>query len=395
MKNTNRWIRLAMATLALLLSGIIYAWSFLKNPLAELYGWDVRGAQLQLNYTLTLVFFCVGGLLAGFMAKRFSVKIRMALAGALLLGGFAIVSGLSGQSAFALYLGYGIMAGTGIGLVYNTVIAATNAWFPDKKGVASGTMMLGFGFSAMVLGNLATKLFETGLGWRGTFLTYGIVIGVSLMLIGLYVRLPREGEVPAAAAAAAAGESDYTTVQMVKRPSFWMIFVYLVIINSICTTAIGQSREIMLEGIDANATALAALGASMVSVMNGFGRLIWGALFDKLGIAKTRLVDCVVLVAAPVLLLVSMKAGSPALCFIALCLTGIAYGYSPTATNTYLLAFYGRKHFSMNLSIMTMTLIPAAFFSTITGGMSLTGTYVFLSVLALAGVGVNLMIKKA
>lgn len=395
MAKSNRWIRLIMATVALLLSGIIYAWSFLKNPLAELYGWDPRGSQLQLNYTLTLVFFCIGGLVSGFMAKKVSVKVRMALAGALLLGGFAIVSRLSGNSALPLYLGYGVMAGTGIGLVYNTVIGVTNAWFPDRKGIASGTMMLGFGFSAMVLGNLATKLFETGLGWRGTFLLYGAVIGIGLALIGLYVRQPKPGEVPAAAAAAAAGDGDFTTVQMVKRPSFWMIFVYLVIINSICTTAIGQSREIMLEGVDASATALAALGASMVSVMNGFGRLIWGALFDKLGIAKTRLIDSVVFIAAPVLLLVSMKVGSPVLCFVALCITGVAYGYSPTATNTYLLAFFGRKHFNMNLSIMTMTLIPAAFFSTITGGMSLTGTYVFLSVLAVAGVGVNLMIKKA
>jgi OFA family oxalate/formate antiporter-like MFS transporter len=393
MIRSNRWLRLAVATLALMLAGIIYAWSFLKNPLAELYGWELRGAQLQLNYTLTLVFFCVGGLLAGLVAKKVCVKARMAVAGALLMAGFAIVSRLSGRSGFPLYLGYGVMAGTGIGLVYNTVISVTNAWFPDRKGLASGVMMLGFGFSAMVLGNLAVKLFETPLGWRGTFLLYGLAIGAGLALVGLYIRPPKEGEVPAAAVAAGGG-NDYDAVSMVKRPSFWLLFVYFVIINSICTVAIGQSRELML-GIDANAAALAALGASMVSVMNGFGRLIWGALFDRLGLARTRIIDSIVLVLAPTMLLAALKTGSTGLCFAALCLTGIAYGYSPTATNTYLLAFYGRKHFNINLSIMTMTLIPAAFFSTITGGMTLTGTYTFLSVLAAAGVAVNLMIKKA
>lgn len=394
MGKSNRWLRLIVATLALMLAGIIYAWSFLKNPLAELFGWELRGAQLQLNYTLTLVFFCIGGLASGLLAKKVCVKARMAAAGALLLAGFAIVSRLSGRSAFPLYLGYGVMAGTGIGLVYNTVISVTNAWFADRKGLASGVMMLGFGFSAMVLGNLAVRLFETGLGWRGTFLLYGVVIGVGLALIGLYIRLPKDGEVPAAAAAAAEGGADYDAVSMVKRPSFWMLFIYLVIINSICTVAIGQSRELML-GIDANAAALAALGASMVSVMNGFGRLVWGALFDRLGLARTRLIDCAVLILAPTMLLAALKVGSTGLCFAALCLTGIAYGYSPTATNTYLLAFYGRKHFNINLSILTLTLIPAAFFSTITGGMTLSGTYLFLSILAVAGVGINLMIKKA
>lgn len=393
MAKSNRWLRLMAATLALLLAGIIYAWSFLKNPIAQLYGWELRGAQLQLNYTLTLVFFCIGGLVAGFMGKKASVKLKMAAAGALLLGGFIIVANLTGKSALPLYLGYGVMAGTGIGIVYNTVIGVTNAWFADRKGLASGVMMLGFGFSAMVLGNLATALFETPLGWRGTFLVYGAVIGVGLALMGLYIRTPREGEAPAAAVAAEGGAQDYDTLSMIKRPSFWLIFVYLVIINSICTVAIGQSRELML-GIDANAVALAALGASMVSVMNGVGRLIWGALFDRLGLARTRIIDGAVLLMAPLLLLLSMKLGSTALCFAALCITGVAYGYSPTATNTYLLAFFGRRHFSMNLSVMTMTLIPAAFFSTITGGMSLSGTYLFLSILAVAGVGVNLFIKK-
>ena len=392
MRNNQRWLRLAVAALALLLAGIIYAWSFLKNPLAELYGWDLRGAQLQLNYTLTLVFFCVGGLLAGALARRVGVKVRMAVAGAMLLAGFAIVSRLSGTSAFALYMGYGVMAGTGIGLVYNTVISVTNAWFPDRKGIASGVMMLGFGFSAMVLGNLATVLFETRLGWRGTFLLYGVVIGVLLALIGLYIRLPRAGEAPTVAAKQT--DVDYDTVSMIKRASFWKIFVYLVIINAICTVAIGQSRELVL-GIDENAVALAALGASMVSVMNGLGRLIWGALFDRLGLARTRLVDCVVLLLSPVLLLAAIKLDLTWLCFVALCLTGVAYGYSPTATNTYLLSFYGRKHFNMNLSVLTMTLIPAAFSSTITGGMTITQTYVFLSALAVVGVVINLTIKKA
>lgn len=400
MKNTSfaggsqRWLRLALATFALLLAGIIYAWSFLKAPLAELYGWDARSSLLQLNYTLTLCFFCIGGLISGFVSGKISARVRIMISGVLVFIGLFIVSRLTGKSAPALYLGYGILIGTGIGVIYNTLVAVTNAWFPDRKGVASGVMMVGFGFSAMVLGNLAVKLFDTAMGWRGVFLMYACVVGLGLSVMGLVVRPPKEGEVPAAAIAKATDGADYDTIAMLKKPSFWLLFVELVIVNAVCTVAVGQSRDLML-GINANALTVAAVGASMVSVMNGFGRLFWGVLFDKIGIARTRFVDCAILLASPIMLLIAIKTGSLALCFIALCLTGVAFSFAPTATTTYLLAFYGRKHFNMNLSVLTLTLIPGSFSSVITGGMTLTGTYIFLTVLACVGVVIHMFLKKA
>lgn len=394
MKVQSRWLRLGVAVLALLLAGIIYAWSFLKAPLAALYGWAPNGSQLQLNYTLTLCFFCLGGLISGYTAKRIPARVRMVAGAALVAVGFAIVSRLDGTSAFMLYLGYGVLAGLGIGIVYNTVIAVTNAWFPDKKGLASGCMMMGFGFSAMVLGNLATRLFETGMGWRGTFLLYGLGIGVCLALIGLTVRLPREGEVSAAAVSAASDGEDLSTGAMLRRPSFWMLFAVCTIMCAVGSTAIAQSRDFM-GFIDAGAATLAMLGASMVSVMNGVGRLLAGALFDRIGLRRTQYVNNVVLVLAPLTMLLALVAGSAWLGFIGLCLSGVAYGFSPVVTTTFTMAFYGRKHFAMNFPVLTLTLIPASFAPTIAGQMTFMTTYAVLLALAAVGAAVNMFIKKA
>jgi OFA family oxalate/formate antiporter-like MFS transporter len=147
-------------------------------------------------------------------------------------------------------------------------------------------MMLGFGFSAMVLGNLAVKLFDTSVGWRGTYLWYGLGIGALLALIGLTVRLPKPGEVPARAVQAATDGKDLTTSQMLKRPSFWLLYAFCTMIGMVGATAIGQSKQ-FITAIDASATTMAALGASMISVMNGLGRLISGTMFDKLGLRRT------------------------------------------------------------------------------------------------------------
>jgi len=395
MKQISRWTRLAISVLALLLAGIIYAWSFLKAPFAELYGWDPRGAQLQLNYTLTLCFFCVGGLVSGYCAKKFSPMVRM-FAGAVCVAlGFGIVSTLDGSSALALYLGYGCLAGLGIGIVYNVVISSTNAWFPDKKGIASGSMMLGFGFSAMVLGNLAIKLYETSIGWRGTFLAYGLGIGICLALIGLVIRPPKPGEIPASAAAATNDGVEYDTKSMLKRPSFWMLFALCTIMGAVGSTAISQSRD-YITFIDADAVALATLGASMISIMNGAGRLIVGTMFDKLGMRKTQHVNSGVLVLAPLVMLVALLLKSTLLGFIGLCLCGFAFSFAPTVTATFALAYYGKKNFATNFPVLTLTLIPASFAATIAGSMSLTSTYALLLGIAVFGAAINsFMIKKA
>lgn len=393
MNEKNRWIRLIMAMLALLLAGIIYAWSFFKAPLAELFA-DASAAQLQLNYTLTLCFFCLGGLVAGLLAKKLSIRARMLVGAALVLLGFLIVSRLSGESLMMLYLGYGIMAGTGIGFVYNTVISTTNAWFPDRKGLASGVMMLGFGFSAMVLGNLAAALFGP-MGWRNVFLLYAVVIGVALAAIGCALRMPKPGEVPAVAAAASKADSvDYDTKAMVARPSFWMLFAAITIVCVTGSVAIGQSRDLILS-INADAAAMAAVGASLISVMNGVGRMVWGALFDKLGMRRTQFILCAVSVAAPLIILAGLKASSEVLCLVGMCVTGVSYAYAPTASSTFTLAFYGRKHFPMNFPVLNLTLLVASFVPTLVSGMAPAATYILLAGLALVGAALNIMLKKA
>ena len=394
MKNT-RWIRLILAVVVLLLAGIIYAWSFLKAPLAEVYDWNVRGSQMQLNYTLTLCFFCLGGVISGLAAKKIAPAARMIFGAACVAAGFVIVSQLKvGASALQLYFGYGILAGLGIGVVYNVVISVTNAWFPDKKGVASGAMMLGFGFSAMVLGNLAVKLYAMeNFGWQKTFLWYGIGIGVLIALIGLTVRLPKLGEVSANAVKAATDGQDVTTGQMLGRLSFWKLFLLCTIIGMVGSTAIAQSKQFI--GDIGGAAALAALGASMISVMNGAGRLVVGTLFDKLGMRKTQYVNGVVLILAPLAMLVSLWLKSPVVAFIGLCLCGFAYSFAPTVTATFSLAFFGRKNFPLNFPVLTLTLIPASFAPTIAGSLSYTWAYALLTGVAVIGALVNLSIRKA
>ena len=131
-----RWTYLSVGVGAMLFAGVLYAWSILKSPLATEFGW--KASELAFNFTLAMTFFCIGGLLGARLSKRAGHKIALTTAGILSASGFILTSILQGSSVLMLYITYGILAGIGIGIAYNVIIATVSAWFPDKKGLCSG-----------------------------------------------------------------------------------------------------------------------------------------------------------------------------------------------------------------------------------------------------------------
>ena len=124
---------LAVGVIAMLFAGIIYAWSILKIPFAEELGFDA--SALALNFTLTMSFFCLGGFLSGFLARRIGLRTTVMASGILAGAGFALSSLPGVGQVWLLYLTYSFMGGLGIGIVYILLISTVNAWFPDRKSV--------------------------------------------------------------------------------------------------------------------------------------------------------------------------------------------------------------------------------------------------------------------
>ena len=167
-KLSIRWTYIVVGIIAMLFAGVLYAWSILKSPLATEFGWSP--SVLALNFTLAMTFFCIGGLLGAQLSKRLGHRIALITAGVLSAAGFILTSVLNNVSVVMLYLTYGVLAGIGIGIAYNVVIGTVSAWFPDKKGLCSGCLMMGFGASALILGNVADAMFKSTIGWLVTYI---------------------------------------------------------------------------------------------------------------------------------------------------------------------------------------------------------------------------------
>ena len=395
---SQRWLYLIVGVVAMLFAGILYAWSILKSPFGTEFQWSA--SDLALNFTLAMCFFCTGGLLGAQISKRLGHKIAIIASAVLTALGFVLTATLSDSSVLMLYLTYGVLAGLGIGISYNVVISTVSAWFPDKKGLCSGCLMMGFGASALVLGNLADALFRSDFGWRKTYVLLGIAIGVVLLLAALLLKKPNADTVlpQAKASKAAASEGkDYTSMQMLRRPAFWMAFVCIAFLAAVGSSVISFAKDLALSVEATESLAVTLVG--ILSVCNGVGRILTGAVFDAVGRKKTMLWANLLTIFAAGCTLLAVSAGSLPLCIAGLCLTGLSYGACPTITAAFTSSFYGMKHYSNNMALMTFNVMGGSFIATFSSQLlESTGTYTapFAMLLSLTVVALtlNLCIRK-
>ncbi len=390
-----------IGVVSMLFAGVLYAWSILKSPLSAEFGWGA--SELALNFTLAMTFFCVGGLLGAQISKRKGHRIALVASGVLSALGFVLTALLQDVSVWVLYITYGVLAGLGIGIAYNVVIATVSAWFPDRKGLCSGCLMMGFGASALILGNVADAMFKSNLGWRAAYIILGIAIFAVIVIAGLLLKKPGTDVVfPQVEAKQSTNgqeikQNDFTSLQMLCRPSFWMAFICISFLAAVGSSVISFAKDMALSVNAPEALAVSLVG--VLSVYNGIGRIFTGAVFDVIGSRKTMLCANILTICAAGVTLIAVTMGSLPLCIIGLCLTGMSYGACPTITAAFTSSFYGMKYFSNNMALMTFTVMVGSFVAAasnkvldVTGGYS--AIFVMLLSLTFVALVLNIFIRK-
>ena len=376
-KNTDlniRWFYLIIGVISMLFAGVLYAWSILKTPLTNEFGWSA--SQLALNFTIAMSFFCIGGLLGAQISKRAGHKIALIMSGILSALGFILTASLHTSSII---------------------------WFPDKKGLCSGCLMMGFGASALILGNIANALFNSNLGWRSTYIYLGIAICAVLVLAVILLQKPSQEITFPEQKSVRKNKSeefepqDYTSLQMLSRPSFWLAFICISFLAAVGSSVISFAKDLALSVNAPESLAVSLVG--VLSICNGFGRILTGALFDSIGRRKTMICSNILTIGAAAVTLLAVYFGSLPLCITGLCLTGMSYGACPTITSAFTSSIFGMKYFSTNMAFMTFTVMGGSLIATasnkmleITGGY--TSTFIMLLALSSVALVLNTFIRK-
>ena len=393
MKHLNRWVYAIVGVIVLLFAGLVYAWSVLSTPIAAEFT-DWSKAQLSMTFTIVMIMFCIGSLLCGLLSGKLSAKMSVCIGAVLFLLGFFLASRT--QSLAMLYIGFGVLCGLSSGLCYNAVMSTMVRWFPDRPGLISGVLLMGFGGGSFIIGKLyqAWTPAEIG-GWRTSFLVMGIIIFVVLAICSFFFVAPGADFVAPAAkngkAAVKAAGKEYKPLEMVKKPSFWLYYVWAIALSAAGLALISQASSVVWEASASQIAGAVATIVGLISICNALGRVLFGGMYDKYGRSLSmQLVNILFIVTSGVLIL-ALTAKSVVVVIIGFILGGLAYsGITPT-NSAFCRSYFGPANYPVNFSLINSNLIFASFGSTISGALfDASGSYnaTFFLIIGLAVVGI-------
>jgi len=174
----GRWLLLPLGMVILLCLGSVYSWSIFRTPLENELA--ISATQSLLPYTFGLVFYAATMPIAGFYIPKIGTRVMTALGGIVVGLGY-ILSSFATQIGVLVFT-YGVIAGTGVGIAYGVPMVIASRWFPDKKGLAVGLTIVGFGLSPLITAPLANQLIGT-YGARPTLRLLGIAFTAIILVI--------------------------------------------------------------------------------------------------------------------------------------------------------------------------------------------------------------------
>jgi len=400
----GRWAFVVIGMIINLCLGSIYSWSVFKAPLKaflESSGPEVSASALQLPFMIFLGFFAVAMVLTGKYIEKYGPR-KVVIVGGVLTGlGWLLASMAS--SINILTVTYGIVGGIGVGIAYGVPVAMSGRWFPDKRGLAVGLTVLGFGFSAFFTANIANVLIASS-GVMQTFRIFGIAFIIIMVILATPLVFPPAGWKPAgwtppAPKPGAAVKCELKREEMLKSNAFYGLWLCYFIGCIAGLMAISISADVAgIVGKEAVGAML--LGFSPVgffAIFNGGGRPVFGTLTDKLTPKNAAILSFVLIIIACLMI---WKMQTPVVYIISFailwgCLGGwLAIG--PTATASFFgVGDYPRCYGVVFLAYGAGALVGpylAGYFKDATG--SFINVFPVVVVLAAAGIVIAFLLMK-
>ena len=310
----NRWL-VPPAALAIHLSiGQAYAFSVFKLPLTKVIGvsqpapGDWSQPELAWIFTIAIVFLGLSAALFGRWLERAGPRKSGVVAAVCWAGGFLVsAAGVRLHNIWLLYLGYGVLGGCGLGLGYITPVSTLIKWFPDRRGMATGMAIMGFGGGALIGAPLADLLMKhyatpTSVGVVQTFVTMGLIYFVAMMAGAFLFRVPPPGfTVPPPVRRSRALTVEHATLRPPlitlrhvhvdvawKTPQFGLLWAVLFLNVSAGIGILEQASPMIQEMFKGRVAASAAAGfVGLLSLFNMAGRFGWSSLSDRIGRKRT------------------------------------------------------------------------------------------------------------
>ena len=380
--------------------GILYLWSVFKTPVILSFSWTTEAATMVSSYMLFA--FCTGNLVGGLLNDSRGPRLTATVGVVMFSLGIGATAFLSESTIGWMNLTYCIFGGLGSGFAYAACISCIQKWMPHRKGFASGLAVSAFAFSTVLFTPVSQALMASNttdgvVNFKPVFLTLAAVFLVAGIVGALFVKLP-DAEYLKSLPAAPASERiftgrNFTVLEAMKKPTYWLIFAELLFINGAWTLTVPLIKNLgMQRGLS---EAVAVLIVSLTGVFNASGRLVMAAVSDKLGRSSTIIVLSLLTFVGAVLMILGDRS---AVFIIAVCIIAFGYG-GPASTNAAMTAdFFGPKNSGVNYGVIMLALgLSSILFNSLSTYVlkgDVTNTYIMAAAAAVVPIALMLVIRK-
>ncbi|HLE45817.1 MAG TPA: OFA family MFS transporter [Thermoplasmata archaeon] len=349
----TRWGYLLTSFVMNIMLGSAYSWSVFSKPLIDGYGATTFTAMLP--FAVALGTFSLGMVFAGKFVDRHGPR-KIAMLGGLLVSVGYMLSYLMDRTGWpvgTLILTYGVVMGLGIGFSYNPPIPTASRWFPDRKGLATGFVVMGYGLSPLFTAPLADYLIKA-YGVPSTFLFMGVLFLVVLVPLGSLLRFPpadwKAPEPKGASRRTWTPLSEVGTKAMLRSPAFWSAWLMYVVGTAGGFMVIGNAKAIAMTmpGVVAMA-GLAVAAVQVMAVFNSIGRPIFGRSADAYGPRRSLMVMYLVMLVAMAVLALSTAWEQ---LYVGIAITGIVFGGFLAVMPAFSAHFFGLKNQGQNYGVL-------------------------------------------
>ena len=348
----NRWWRVVGGLSMNLALGSLYAWSVFVAPLEKEFGW--KRAQTTWTFTIAVVVFALTFILAGRLQDKFGPFWVSLTGGVLVSLGFFLCAYT--HSLNYLYVCFGVIGGLGNGFGYATPIPVMAKWFPDKRGLAVGLAVAGYGGGSAIFGPLAGNYLIPTYGWRSTFQVLGVVFLVMTVIGAFLLKNPPTGYkvvgwTPAPAAKAAGTTYEFSPGETLRTPAFYFMWIAYALGTSAGLMVISQlvpfarSKGVPL--------ALATTGIFIGAAGNAAGRIFSGWLSDALG--RLNVLRLMIAISAVAMLILPHTGGIvavPVFMYVMIFVVYWCYGTQLSVNGSATSDFWGTKNAGINYGML-------------------------------------------
>jgi MFS transporter, OFA family, oxalate/formate antiporter len=284
----NRWVQLTLGVVCMMaISSPQYVWALLTKPMLAAFG--VKLAQLQVTFSILIVFQTFLAPVQGYLIDRFGPRLLLSIGGA--LTGLSWIFASQASDLSHLYLTYGLLGGIGTGIVYVGIIGHMVQWFPDKRGFATGMVAAGYGMGA-VLTTFPISNSIAAEGYQQTLLHFGVLICAVALLAAQGMRRPPPSWMSQFADrlkhAAGVGPSV-----MLRAPLFWLMFLMFTLMSTSGLMVISQmgafAKDFGITSVMVFGMAALPLALTLDRFTNGLTRPFFGWVSDRIGRENTML----------------------------------------------------------------------------------------------------------